>query len=1477
MKNIPVILTFFSTLFAITINIPADYSTIQEGIDASVEGDTILIAQGTYYENLILEKNIVMASHAIFDDLSEDWLNNENINNTIISGAQEPSDPKKGSCLIIRHDYMNIHPEIMGLTFQDGTGTDMRVPACGPVQIIRSGGGILIYKAYPTINYNRFINNGLSSDNLRVGKGVRTGGAMGHYSDEGVEFDEDRGSNNWNNGQTHEPYFIDFADFETRGVVKKKGTMKKGPANPASSNLQINDMPPSRNHDLIPGDGTRGGVDIYMYDSWDDGWNGNYLTIDGEHSFTITNGNYASAFLSLDDGEHSVTCGGGTWQEEVSWEIHDASDGTLLLSGGAPFEGGFVLGSAGIPDPPAILDITKNYFDGNSSGDGESIYSHGFEGTIDVSNSIFENIDCESDKVNDFVLQSIEDEADFLQDDIAGNCIESNTFYVASSGDDNNAGTESEPLKTIGHALTLVRETEDVTTIYLAEGTYSPSINSEQFPIVLPNNVHLIGAGVEATIIDAEADADNQAATVIIKEVENVILADVTLTGGFSESHGCAGGGGLAIVAEDMFNLYEGDGGTGVDAFTTPLIENVIIEGNHSSNGGGLSFFRTHGPVLNNVIIRNNTSASFGGGVFCYGGGITMTNVTVTENVNGDEQGGGMMLAGSEGTLDNMTITNNISNVHGGGIWTNSSGGPDGSDGWIMTNSTITGNTAANLGGGISFAWSHSTISNSIISGNTSGWGGGGINGIQSGFTIKYSIIKDNYTQGHGGGIRTGGELYDGLEPPVIEDCIVPRNESEAYGGGIILIDNIDAVISRTSVVNNHAAGYTGGIRLYNTTATITNVTVSENTSGGGGGIGVISDSGVDIANSIVWDNTGEEVAINSSSANVTYSDIQGGYEGEGNMNADPLFTDADNDDFTLQPESPCIDAGTADLDFDGTDDIGYAGSAPDMGAYELGGILGCTDPEAENFDPEANMDDGTCIFGPPEIIVSYNTGWNMVGLPLEVEDANYQTLFPNAQEGTLYSFGEGYDEQTELVTGNGYLLRMTMEDSVTFTGIPILGVTVPLSEGWNIVSGISSPLPVEDIYTNDIVYSGTVYGLGANYYTPESIEPGRGYWVRAIEAGEITLGASPAEFMMTLILDDYPSETTWDLIGPEGEIGSGGPYSEAGGTVEFSAELPPGNYVWTIYDKYADGICCGFGNGSYEYTLDGAVIATGGQFGQSESVDFTVGARSNVNSLTTTHLPYDVEMPWFKGGTPLSVHIDFITETIEYPTDYAVSPKLVSIMDRLEEANSISFSTENYSTELYFGVEVPEDDLLSYSLPPTFPQMAFDVRFSGDTKLVPGSGEIEVITQSEMLTIEYDIKVDAGDRMSWVLRTESGKDYTLEGTGEITLPSEERFVLNKEIVIPSTFTLHQNFPNPFNPVTTLRYDLPSDAFVTLSIYDMLGREITQLVNTSQIAGFKSVQWDATNSMGKPMSAGVYLYQIKAGEYSQTRKMVLLK
>jgi hypothetical protein len=95
--------------------------------------------------------------------------------------------------------------------------------------------------------------------------------------------------------------------------------------------------------------------------------------------------------------------------------------------------------------------------------------------------------------------------------------------------------------------------------------------------------------------------------------------------------------------------------------------------------------------------------------------------------------------------------------------------------------------------------------------------------------------------------------------------------------------------------------------------------------------------------------------------------------------------------------------------------------------------------------------------------------------------------------------------------------------------------------------------------------------------------------------------------------------------------------------------------------------------------------------------------------------------------------------------------------------------------------------------------------------------------------------------------------------------------------LIPDVYALHQNYPNPFNPTTTLRYDLPDDAMVTITVYNMMGRVVCDLVSRQQTAGYRSIQWNATNNTGQPVSAGVYLYTIEAGEFRQTRKMVLLK
>ena len=95
--------------------------------------------------------------------------------------------------------------------------------------------------------------------------------------------------------------------------------------------------------------------------------------------------------------------------------------------------------------------------------------------------------------------------------------------------------------------------------------------------------------------------------------------------------------------------------------------------------------------------------------------------------------------------------------------------------------------------------------------------------------------------------------------------------------------------------------------------------------------------------------------------------------------------------------------------------------------------------------------------------------------------------------------------------------------------------------------------------------------------------------------------------------------------------------------------------------------------------------------------------------------------------------------------------------------------------------------------------------------------------------------------------------------------------------VLPTKFALHQNFPNPFNPSTTIKYDLKSKVDVTLTIYNVLGQKVRTLLNTNQTAGYQKVVWDGLNEYGEQVSTGVYIYRIEAGDFVKSRKMVFMK
>ena len=120
-----------------------------------------------------------------------------------------------------------------------------------------------------------------------------------------------------------------------------------------------------------------------------------------------------------------------------------------------------------------------------------------------------------------------------------------------------------------------------------------------------------------------------------------------------------------------------------------------------------------------------------------------------------------------------------------------------------------------------------------------------------------------------------------------------------------------------------------------------------------------------------------------------------------------------------------------------------------------------------------------------------------------------------------------------------------------------------------------------------------------------------------------------------------------------------------------------------------------------------------------------------------------------------------------------------------------------------------------------------------------------------------------------------SGDDWNWAPSKRITVRAPLGINNNHSVV--KDFKLEQNYPNPFNPSTKIRFSLPKSEFVSIEIFDITGNEIYTLVNSSVSAGSYSVEWNSVNNSGENVSSGVYFYVIKAGTYTETRRMILVR
>jgi hypothetical protein len=284
---------------------------------------------------------------------------------------------------------------------------------------------------------------------------------------------------------------------------------------------------------------------------------------------------------------------------------------------------------------------------------------------------------------------------------------------------------------------------------------------------------------------------------------------------------------------------------------------------------------------------------------------------------NGDATwGGGIRCIGSFPTITNCVIKDNTANW-GGGIHSFGATSP------VIANCIITSNTAVFDGGGVSCDSSEPSISDCIFSQNTGGVGGGG------------------------GAIA----LHLGSNPH-ITNCVFSQNTA-GEGGGVFCL-NSDPTITSCIFVKNEATGFSAGGGLQGRSAhpTVTNCTFTENIAMlRGGGINFKFYTHAVITNCILWNDTPEEIYAEDGEPIVTYCDVQDGWTGTGNIDADPLFADTANGDYHLSwlnfptedsTKSPCIDAGDPNSPFDPDSTIA------DMGALYFSQEVGITEEQSK-------------------------------------------------------------------------------------------------------------------------------------------------------------------------------------------------------------------------------------------------------------------------------------------------------------------------------------------------------------------------------------------------------------------------------------------------------------------------------------------------------------------------------------------------
>ena len=208
------------------------------------------------------------------------------------------------------------------------------------------------------------------------------------------------------------------------------------------------------------------------------------------------------------------------------------------------------------------------------------------------------------------------------------------------------------------------------------------------------------------------------------------------------------------------------------------------------------------------------------------------------------------------------------------------------------------------------------------------------------------------------------------------------------------------------------------------------------------------------------------------------------------------------------------------------------------------------------------------------------------------------------------------------------------------------------------------------------------------------------------------------------------------------------------------------------------------------------------------------------------------------------------------------------------EQSNSINITQDNLSDTFTLAWDASESEYGEIHYMIDVKQFDYQTSYENVDEISDTTYDIEY--QSFIDNVDF-LNVNAATIWFTVYAVDGPDTLKVNGSDIKVFINRYDYLSIESEGIPDEFALHENYPNPFNPTTQIRFDLPEMSNVNLTIYNMLGQRVKAFNMESAPAGYHALTWNATNDLGSPVSAGVYLYQLQTKEFVKTKKMVLLK